>query len=144
MTYAVSEWKLRIRSQTRKGWRRSAQRRCASALAEAISASDRLTLLRERARLSDGYLDLQGNGITLAEDERREVARFGLTVSGAVLRTADHLSTALPSDVATAFELETRRPTLGIRMPACNRELRKFPGPADVGGCGFVLSGAPV
>lgn len=89
------------------GWRRGGQLRCAAALRDAVSVSDRLALLREWVRLSDGYLDLQANGVGLEEEDRREAGRFGLIISGNLARVVDSGSTAVPEEVAAAFELDT-------------------------------------
>ena len=82
------------------------QGRCARALQSATAVPDRLALLREWARLSDGHLDLTHLALNLSENEIGRAADFGLEVSGSLLRLTDHVS-GLPLEVAKAFRLDS-------------------------------------
>jgi ATP-dependent DNA helicase RecQ len=62
-------------------WREKGIARCRFALSNASCAADRLSLLREVARLSDGSLDLDGETFVIRDDELKLLPRFGLILS---------------------------------------------------------------
>lgn len=87
-------------------WKRRAQARCEKALLSAISCPDRLSLMREWTRLSDGHLSLADVGVALTDEERSRLPEFGLQIWNTSLTLASDY-TGLPRTVAEAFELDS-------------------------------------
>ncbi|UKJ75447.1 helicase-related protein [Azospirillum brasilense] len=88
-------------------WRALRRERCSRSLTAAQSPVDRLSLLREWARLSDGYLDLAWHGLTLSDREQNLAHCFGLEVTGTLLRITANLSPLLPVEIAKVLELDS-------------------------------------
>lgn len=90
---------------TSDDWLERARARCRKALRDASAAPDRLALLRELARLSDGYLDLDCAGIRLTGEELSRSSEFGLEVQEPLLRIVEFHK--LPEAVAECFKLDS-------------------------------------
>ncbi len=86
-------------------WLERGRARCRNALRDASAAPDRLALLREFARLSDGYLDLEAHGIELTNEEFALAPRFGLEATPSLIRVAG--SGGVPQAIAEIFKLDS-------------------------------------
>src|SRR5438270_507806 len=70
-------------------WHEDAVERCRKALSRATSVADRLALLRSLTRLKGSRANLDEEHIRLSSHEHDALVRFGLALSGRVLRIVD-------------------------------------------------------
>lgn len=104
-------------------WLRDAIARCEARLKAAMAAADRIVLLRERARLGGGRLDVVEAEFALRPGEAELLGRFGLMATpdgGSVwLDRSEPLDDLLPGfSRALAVQPEARRSTLAVTADA--------------------------